>query len=100
MTRWQRLLCAATLAAAAAAAASAEAAQTCLLDGNSYPENAVVCSHGLQVQCVNGSWQGNDGTRCNSPTGDYTNSFRPYQPKSDEPIPEYYLKKYPWLDQK
>jgi len=99
MTRWQRLLCAAA-ATLAFAATRAGAQQTCMLEGSSYPENSVICSHGLQVQCVNGTWQGNEGTRCNAPSGDYTNSFRPYQPKSDEPIPDYYLKKYPWLDQK
>ena len=60
----------------------------------------MVCSHGLQVHCVNGVWQGSEGVRCDAQSGDYVGPGRPYQEKSDEPIPEFYLKKYPWLQQK
>lgn len=81
------------------AASTAKAQQTCSLEGRPYPENAVVCSRGLELVCSNGVWQNNEGRRCDSRDGSYLSPLRPYQPKSDEPIPEYLREKYPFLDQ-
>lgn len=81
-------------------ASTANAQQTCSLEGRLYPENAVVCSRGLELVCSNGVWQNNDGRRCDSRDGSYLSPLRPYQPKSDEPIPEYLREKYPFLNQR
>lgn len=82
------------------ASATARAQQSCQLEGRSYPENAVVCSRGLQIVCVNGTWQNLEGARCDVRDGSYLTPLRPYQEKSDEPIPEYLLEKYPFLQQR
>jgi hypothetical protein len=83
---------------AVALLASAAAAQhPCQLEGASYPENAVVCSRGIVLNCANGIWQSNQGARCEVANGSYLTPLRPYKPKSDEPIPEFYREKYPWL---
>jgi hypothetical protein len=81
------------------AVASASPAQArCVLDGNEYPENALVCSGGLVLFCANGSWQSNNGARCDTPTGSYVGPRRPFQEHNDEPIPDFYKEKYPELN--
>jgi hypothetical protein len=85
------------LLAAALVASEATAQQPCDLEGRAYPENAVVCSRGIVLNCANGVWQSNQGARCDAGNGAYLTPLRPYQPKSNEPIPEYYKEKYPWL---
>ena len=72
----------------------------CTLGEKKYPENATVCSNGLEQHCENGVWQNNSGTRCDAGDGDYLTPQRAYQEESDEPIPEYYKEKYPWLNLK
>jgi hypothetical protein len=74
------------------------AQQPCMLDGQSYPENAVVCSAGMSLFCANGTWQNNQGARCDSPTGSYLGPRRPLQERSAEPIPDFYKEKYPQLN--
>lgn len=91
-----RIVAALVVALLAASATSAQ--QACQLEGRPYPENAVVCSRGIVLSCANGTWQSNEGARCNGSNGAYLTPLRPYQPKSDEPIPEYYREKYPWLN--
>jgi hypothetical protein len=81
-----------------AVAASAGAQQTCMLDGKPYPENAVVCSGGMSLFCTNGTWQNNEGARCDSTTGSYLGARRPLQDRNAEPVPDYYKKKYPELN--
>ena len=82
---------------AVASAASARAEGNCRLGNQVYPENAAVCSQGLSLYCVNGTWQNNQGTRCNAASGSYLSPLRPYRPRNDEPIPEYELQKNPAL---
>ncbi len=85
------------LAGTLLAATEAVAQQSCQLEGARYPENAVVCSRGIVLNCANGTWQSDQGARCEASNGAYLTPLRPYQPKSGEPIPEYYKEKYPWL---
>ena len=85
-------------AIATAAPTAAWADGSCQLGGREYPENASVCSNGLVLYCSNRVWQNNDGTHCNDPSGAYLSPLRPYTPRSDEPIPEYWKEKYPNLN--
>lgn len=85
---WLAILCATT---------GARAEGSCTLGGQRYPENAIVCSGGLTLACSNGTWQNNNGARCDAPSGTYLTPLRPYQKYNDEPIPDYYLEKYPGL---
>jgi hypothetical protein len=71
--------------------------ESCQLGQTRYPSNAVVCSGGLVLYCSNGIWQDNGGQRCDTTDGSYLTPLRPYQEKSNEPIPEFYKEKYPWL---
>lgn len=79
------------------ATTSAHAEGSCTLGGQKYPENAVVCSGGLVLACSNGTWQNNNGARCDAPSGAYLTPQRPYQERNAEPIPDFYLQQYPWL---
>jgi hypothetical protein len=81
-----------------AAATSAHAQHTCTLDGQPYPENATVCSGGLLLFCTNGTWQNNEGARCEGPTGAYVGPRRPLQERNAEPVPKFYKDKYPDLN--
>ncbi len=72
-------------------------AMDCRLDGQVYPPDVTICSGGLAVSCVNGSWQNNDGRRCDEPTGSYVGARRPLVGTNPEPIPEYYREAYPGL---
>ncbi|MDG2305495.1 MAG: hypothetical protein P8R42_12775 [Candidatus Binatia bacterium] len=74
------------------------AGEDCRRGGESYPSNVTICSGGLAVTCMNGSWQSNDGQRCDGPTGSYIGARRPLQEKNDEPIPEYIREENPGLD--
>lgn len=76
----------------------AGAQQTCMLDGQKYPENAVVCSNGLVLVCTNGTWQNNEGARCDAPSGSYLGARRPLEEKNAEPVPDFYKQKYPGLN--
>lgn len=67
---------------------------TCRLGGKEYPPDVMVCSGGLVVSCQNGTWQNNDGRRCNEPTGSYVGPQRPFSGRNDEPIPEDVLRQY------
>jgi len=91
-----------TLAAVRAAlllcATSTAAGASCLLDGREYPEDATVCSSGLVLFCTNGTWQNNEGRRCDAPSGAYVGPRRPYQERNTEPVPEFYREKYPGLN--
>lgn len=78
----------------------AGAQQTCLLNGQSYPENASVCSDGLAVVCFNGTWQNNDGARCDARSGSYLGARRPFEERNNEPVPDFYKEKYPNLNLK
>lgn len=80
-----------------AAATGAGAQGGCLLEGVAYPENAVVCSRGLALFCANGTWQNNEGARCDTPSGSYLGARRPLQEKNPEPVPDFYKEKYPSL---
>lgn len=80
-----------------AGAAPGRAQQTCMLDGQSYPENAVVCSGGLVMYCSNGTWQGSDGQRCDVANGTYLGPRRPFHDKNAEPVPDFYKERYPDL---
>ncbi|HEY8517638.1 MAG TPA: hypothetical protein VIS07_19190 [Candidatus Binatia bacterium] len=91
------LLLAALLVLAGPASALAQDGSSCLLDGRRYPENAVVCSGGLVMYCSNGTWQSNDGQRCDARSGAYVSPLRPFAERNTEPIPEEYLEQYPWL---
>lgn len=88
------------LAALCAAAAPdlARAQQPCMLDGQKYPENAQVCSNGLVLFCANGTWQNNEGARCDQQSGSYLGARRPLEEKNTEPIPDYYKQRYPGLN--
>ena len=81
-----------------AAATPAAAEQTCPLGGQAYPANVIVCSGGLVATCINGNWQSNNGQRCDAPSGTYLGPRRPFEPKNQEEIPEYYRDKYPGLE--
>lgn len=70
----------------------------CTLNGQSYPENSVVCSDGLALFCANGTWQSNQGARCNAPSGDYLGARRPFEERNAEPVPDFYKEKYPNLN--
>jgi len=83
-----------------AVSGGARAQSTCMLDGVKYPENAVVCSGGLALFCANGTWQNNDGARCDASSGSYLGARRPLQERSAEPVPEFYKEKYPSLNLK
>lgn len=76
------------------------AQQACMLNGQKYPENAVVCSNGLALFCANGTWQNNEGQRCDTQSGSYLGARRPLEERNDEPIPDYYKEKYPELNLK
>ena len=78
----------------------AAAQQTCMLNGQKYPENAVVCSNGLALFCANGSWQNNEGQRCDTQSGSYLGARRPLEGRNDEPVPDFYREKYPDLNLK
>jgi hypothetical protein len=80
------------------AATSAVAQSKCLLDGVEYPENAVVCSGGLVLFCANGTWQNNDGARCDTPSGSYLGARRPLAERNPEAVPDFYKEKYPGLN--
>jgi hypothetical protein len=86
------------VAAALAGPAGAAGQQHCRLEGTEYPENAMVCSRGIVLHCENGVWQSNSGQRCDDRDGAYLTPLRPYQQKSDEPIPPYLKEQYPFLD--
>ncbi len=95
----RKLECAIVAAALLVATATVAGAQnTCLLDGVSYPENAVVCSGGLALFCANGTWQNNEGARCDASSGAYLGARRPLQERNAEPVPEFYKEKYPSLN--
>jgi hypothetical protein len=81
-----------------AVATAARAEHTCMLNGQSYPENAVVCSGGLALVCSNGAWQDSHGARCDAPTGSYLGPRRPFQERNAEPVPDFYKEKYPELN--
>ena len=81
-----------------AVATGAHAQQRCMLDGNEYPENAVVCSGGLSLFCSNGTWQNNEGARCDTPTGTYLGPRRPLEERNPEPVPDFYKQRYPDLN--
>lgn len=83
---------------AAAVPGSARAQQTCMLDGRKYPENASVCSNGLVLFCANGTWQNNEGARCDAQSGSYLGARRPLEEKNTEPVPDYYKERYPGLN--
>jgi len=87
-----------SIALVALTATAAWAQKECLLEGREYPENAMVCSGGLVLNCSNGIWQNNDGGRCNAQSGSYVGPLRPFQERNDEQIPEYYKEKYPNLN--
>jgi hypothetical protein len=78
--------------------AAAQQPQPCMLNGQLYPENAVVCSNGLAQYCANGTWQNNEGARCDTQSGSYLGPRRPLEEKSAEPIPDFYKEKYPGLN--
>ena len=78
----------------------ARAQQTCMLNGQQYPENAVTCSNGLVLVCSNGTWQNNEGARCDAQSGSYLGARRPLEERNDEPVPDYYKEKYPGLNLK
>jgi hypothetical protein len=78
----------------------AGAQQTCLLSGQKYPENAVVCSNGLALFCTNGTWQNNEGQRCDTESGQYLGARRPLEQRNEEPVPDFYKEKYPDLNLK
>lgn len=92
---WIGLSCALVLILCATENARAEG--SCMLNGQKYPENAVVCSGGLMLACANHTWQNNNGARCDAPSGTYLTPQRPLQERNAEPIPDFYLKQYPWL---
>ena len=79
------------------AVTTAGAEQNCRLEGREYPPDVVVCSGGLALYCSNGTWQNNEGQRCDAPTGEYLGPRRPLAEKNDEPIPQFYKDKYPDL---
>jgi len=83
---------------AVVAATAAGAQNACVLEGQKYPENAVVCSGGLSLFCTNGSWQNNEGARCDTPSGSYLGPRRPLQERNAEPVPDFYKEKYPDLN--
>jgi hypothetical protein len=72
--------------------------QPCMLDGRNYPEDATVCSGGLLLFCSNGTWQNNQGARCDDPSGAYVGPRRPFTEYNREPIPDFYKEKYPELN--
>jgi hypothetical protein len=89
----------ATLCAVALPGA-ALAQQTCMLSGQQYPENAEVCSDGLVLACSNGTWQNNQGARCDARSGSYLGARRPFEERNAEPVPDFYKEKYPSLNLK
>ena len=62
----------------------------CRLNGASYPQSVTVCSNGLALTCSNGTWQDNNGQRCDQPTGTFLGPRRPFREKNTESIPEEY----------
>jgi hypothetical protein len=76
----------------------AAAQQQCMLNGRQYPENAQVCSGGLVQFCTNGTWQNNEGARCDAQSGSYLGARRPLEEKSAEPVPKFYKDQYPGLN--
>jgi hypothetical protein len=82
----------------AVAATGAVAQSRCLLDGVEYPENASVCSAGLVLFCANGTWQNNEGARCDAQSGSYLGARRPLEERNAEPVPDFYKEKYPALN--
>lgn len=83
-----------------ATTSGARAQSGCTLEGVPYPENAVVCSAGLALFCANGTWQNNEGARCDASSGSYLGARRPLEERNAEPVPEYYREKYPSLNLK
>jgi hypothetical protein len=95
----RKLECAAVAAFLLVVTASAAGAQnTCMLEGVTYPENAVVCSGGLALFCANGTWQNNEGARCDATSGSYLGPRRPLQERNPEAVPDFYKEKYPSLN--
>jgi hypothetical protein len=88
----------ASLALALCAATSTAARASCMLEGREYPEDATVCSGGLALFCSNGTWQNNEGQRCDAPSGNYLGPRRPLQERNPEPVPDFYKEKYPGLN--
>ncbi len=53
------------IAAVAFFAGSAAAqANNCTWNGQEYAEGTAICQNGLRQRCENGTWQNNDGERC------------------------------------
>lgn len=96
MTRKQKIGCWTVLFLGVAGAAHAQS--KCVLDGKAYEENVVVCVGGLVNVCSNGTWQGNDGARCDGPSGSYVGSRRPFDERNPEPVPDFYKERYPDLN--
>jgi hypothetical protein len=46
------------------AGSAAAQANNCTWNGQEYAEGTTVCQNGLRQLCMNGTWQNNDGERC------------------------------------
>ncbi len=44
--------------------------QSCLWEGQTYPEMSTICQNGLLQTCINGDWQNNGGERCDDEDDD------------------------------
>lgn len=67
-TRMRTWLGAIALVAIGAGSAGAQA-NNCTWNGREYGEGTTVCQNGLLQLCMNGTWQNNDGERCQAGEG-------------------------------
>jgi hypothetical protein len=54
---------------AAAAGSAGAQANNCTWNGQEFAEGMDVCQNGLRQRCMNGTWQSNNGERCDGDDG-------------------------------